>query len=339
MGSQFFDYPGASPSEAAPPSSSTVAFRPTASFCCIRRERMGPGAVRHGPHRTPSPVSQAAWAWRGQHRARHRPETSTAWRSQSGAWHAVGGSTPVRPEPALRPGGPLVGAWLCRGRGPAGGPGGGLLDLERPATGLDGPGFLAASRPVPPRPAGGRRLPLPAGTGGARVVAAAPGGFASSRPCAPPAEVEAAPNGTWWVRQPGGAQAWRFATKLAAGRSARRPMATARPGGRGDRARRRRSSPRLRLRGAVGRGLRYRNDSGSGGAARGGGAPPPCGRAAGRQAPARCRAAASSGFRGAAPRRRPLPPVGPPPPPAPPGAGASARRCPEGAPSLRQPQA
>jgi hypothetical protein len=35
-------------------------------------------------------------------------------------------------------------------------------------------------------------------------------------------EVEEAPNGAWWVRQPGGAQAWRFATKLAAVRFAQR---------------------------------------------------------------------------------------------------------------------
>ena len=185
-----------------------VAFRPTVSFCCIRRGRMGTGAVRHGPHRTPSPVSQAAWAWRGQHRARHRPQTSTARRAQSGAWHAVGGSTPDRPEPALRPGGPLVRAWLGRGRGPAGGPGGSLLDLELP--GLNGPGFLAASRPAPPRrraaptPSGGHGW-CTSGSRGTRWALCLPGAGAVGRATRVNGyEVEAAPNGAWWVRQPGG---------------------------------------------------------------------------------------------------------------------------------------
>jgi hypothetical protein len=35
-------------------------------------------------------------------------------------------------------------------------------------------------------------------------------------------EVEEAPNGAWWVRQPGGHHAWRFATKLDAVRFAQR---------------------------------------------------------------------------------------------------------------------
>ena len=43
-------------------------------------------------------------------------------------------------------------------------------------------------------------------------------------------EVEEAPNGAWWVRLPGGAQAWRFATKLAAVRFAQRlPAGSGRP--------------------------------------------------------------------------------------------------------------
>jgi hypothetical protein len=89
---------------------------------------MGTGAVRHGPHRTPSPAAQAGRAWREQHRARHRPQTSTARRSHSGAWHTAGGGTP-RPS---RPG--VTARWT---------PGGGSVvpSLRPPAGGIEnGPG-------------------------------------------------------------------------------------------------------------------------------------------------------------------------------------------------------